>query len=153
MKYDSKNLKIEVIERVTKETIEPTVSELIRVGFGEWDPKWFYSSFDKKKNLILHLAVVDAKPVGFKLGHPREDKKFYSWLGCVIPDYRRKGVAEALMLAQHEWCKKSGYQTIQTKSQNRFRNMIILNLKNGFDIVGTHDSDEGGMKIVMEKKL
>jgi GNAT superfamily N-acetyltransferase len=146
-------LQIETIHNVSKEIVETRLADLIKRGFGEWDPKWFYSKFDQHKDYLLLIANVDGKSVGFKLGYPIDENKYYSWLGTVVPESRRKGVAQALLQAQHKWCKKEGYKIIQTKSQNRFKKMIILNLKNGFDIIDIHGSDEGGMKIVMEKAL
>ncbi len=70
-----------------------------------------------------------------------------------MAEFRGLGIASALMDSQHEWCRKQGYKKIQTKTQNRFHDMFVLNLKYGFDVIGCHESDEGGMKIVLEKKL
>lgn len=57
------------------------------------------------------------------------------------------------MKSQHEWCAKSGYKKIQTRTKNRFRDMLLLNIQFGFEIIGIHDSDEGGPKIILEKKI
>ena len=146
-------IQIEIINNVTKEIVESKLTDLIRRGFGEWDPRWFYGKFNQHQDFLLLIANLDGKPVGFKLGYPIDEMKYYSWLGSVVPEARRRGIAEALMQAQHDWCKREGYKVIQTKSQNRLKKMIILNLKNGFDIVDMHDSDEGGVKIVMEKHI
>ncbi|PIT98664.1 MAG: hypothetical protein COT74_13250 [Bdellovibrionales bacterium CG10_big_fil_rev_8_21_14_0_10_45_34] len=57
------------------------------------------------------------------------------------------------MAAQHEWCQNQGYLTVSTKTQNRFKAMLILNIKHGFEIVATDPTDKDGMKILMEKKM
>ncbi|HEX4923335.1 MAG TPA: GNAT family N-acetyltransferase, partial [Bdellovibrionales bacterium] len=79
--------------------------------------------------------------------------EFYSWLGGVLPEYRGLGVASALMRAQHEWCAQNGYARILTKTQNRWREMLLLNIRHGFDVIGTYQSSRHGLKILLEKKL
>ncbi len=130
-----------------------TLAPVIEKAFGEWDEKWFYSTFNQHKKFYLLTAFVEDQAVGFKLGYEQSQGEFYSWLGGVVPEYRGLGIASNLMQTQHRWCVEQGYKKIQTKTQNRFREMLMLNLKNGFDVIGTHASDEGGMKIVLEKKL
>ena len=83
----------------------------------------------------------------------RDQSEFYSWLGGVLPEYRGLGVAVKLMTTQHEWCQRQGYLRIGTKTQNRFKEMLMLNIKNGFEIIGTDPTDKDGMKILMEKKI
>ena len=46
--------------------------------------------------------------VGFKLGYAVTSKRYYSWLGGVHPDHRRRGIALALMTRQHEWIASRG---------------------------------------------
>ena len=53
--------------------------------------------------------------VGFKLGYAATSKRYYSWLGGVHPEHRRRGIALALMERQHEWIKSRGYQVIETE--------------------------------------
>lgn len=36
---------------------------------------------------------------------------------------------------------------------NRWRNMLLLNIKNGFDIDETYTDDNGLHKIILEKRL
>ena len=128
------------------------IGEMMASIFGEWDPVWFEKTFSKYQKYLLLLTALDGRVVGFKLGYELSTSIFYSWLGGTLPDYRGLGVATQLMAAQHQWCQQNGFTSIQTKSQNRFKPMIQLNLKNGFDIVGTESSPEG-FKILFEKKL
>lgn len=145
-------LKILETSEITKENIR-TIAPLIEKSFGDWDPKWFHSTFDSYKRFYLTTAYIGEQAVAFKLGYELNTRLFYSWLGGVIGEYRGLGIASALMTWQHEWCRKNGYVKIQTKTQNRFQDMLILNLKHGFAIIGTHESDEKGLKIILEKKL
>jgi len=41
---------------------------------------------------------------------------------------------------------------IRTQTRNTWRNMLILNLRNGFDIVGTF-TEQGDTTILLEKRL
>lgn len=141
------------------ETTQVTEAELkklapvIEASLGSWDFDWLYSSFKNHEKFHLATAFVEGQTVGFKLGYEINSKEFYSWLGGVVPQYRGLGIASALMTCQHDWCRKEGYRTIQTKTQNRFREMLVLNLKSGFDVIGSHACDDGGLKIILEKKL
>lgn len=110
------------------------------------------------------LAFDGERLVGCKLGynwqsaegHPDEPEPikpiFYSWLGGVDPAYRRQGVAAELMRRQHEACQRAGYVTIRTHTYNQWRNMLILNLRHGFQIVGTQPGKHG-LTIMLERRL
>jgi GNAT superfamily N-acetyltransferase len=105
---------------------------------------------------LLVIIAFDADrdlPVGFKIGYRQDPDTFYSWLGGVLPDYRRQGIAAQLMLNQHEWVKAQGYRYVQTKSLNRWREMIALNLRHGFSITGTYIGKDQRLRIIMEKEL
>lgn len=60
---------------------------VIEKAFGEWDPKWFYSTFNNHKKYHLISAYIEDQPVAFKLGYELNEREFYSWLGGVIPEY------------------------------------------------------------------
>ncbi|MFD2569181.1 GNAT family N-acetyltransferase [Spirosoma soli] len=98
------------------------------------------------------LAIDDQTVVGCKLGYERQPGQFYSWLGCVSPSHRGQGIAAELMRQQHDWCRQQGYMTIRTQTYNQWRNMLILNLRFGFNIVGALQGKHGLM-IVLEKDL
>jgi GNAT superfamily N-acetyltransferase len=145
-------LKIEETTEVTESQIQ-MIAPIIEKAFGDWDAKWFYSTFRNHTKFLLLTAFIDDKAVAFKLGYENDPREFYSWLGGVIPDYRGLGIASDLMKHQHEWCRKQGYKKIQTKTLNSFRDMLILNLNHGFEVIGYHESSERGPKIMLEKKL
>ncbi len=80
-------------------------------------------------------AFVENQLVGFKLGYER-DGQFYSWLGGVLPQFRRSGIGQALAAAQEAWALENGYASIMFKTRNRHKAMLIFALKNGFEITG-----------------
>lgn len=98
------------------------------------------------------LAFADDRLVGCKLGYERKPGQFYSWLGGVHPDFRGGGIATELMRQQHDWCRQNGYRTVRTQTYNPWRRMLILNLRHGFDIIGTVQGNRG-LTIVLEKTL
>jgi ribosomal protein S18 acetylase RimI-like enzyme len=130
------------------------IAPIIEAAFGEWDSKWFHGAMKGKSNFFWQIAYVDKQAVGFKAGYQSKPKVFYSWMGGVLPKYQGLGIAQKLMQEQHEWCKKQGYKKIKTETMNRFKEMLILNVRSGFDIVGSHVSkSHKGLKIELEKKL
>lgn len=107
----------------------------------------------EKKNLLIFVALNGERVVGFKMGYEYTDDTFYSWLGGVHSDFRGKGIASELMRRQHELVKSFGYTKIRTISRNKRREMLLLNIKVGFDIIETFVSGKGTHKIVLEKEL
>ncbi|EPZ52678.1 hypothetical protein N007_02510 [Alicyclobacillus acidoterrestris ATCC 49025] len=77
--------------------------------------------------------------------------RFYSWLGGVHPEFRGRGIANELMRRQHVWCEKQGLHVIRTQTRNTWRDMLILNIRNGFNIVGTR-TEKGDTTILLEKR-
>lgn len=100
----------------------------------------------------LLLALDDERVVGCKLGYEWQSGTFYSWLGGVDSAWRGRGIAAELMRRQHEACRQAGYVTVRTHTYNQWRNMLILNLQQGFDVVGT-EPGKHGLMIMLEKPL
>ena len=85
----------------------------------------------------LFLAEIDGELAGFKAGYDRyQDGSYYSWLGGVVPNFRRFGVAQALLDAQEAWVSEQGYQGIYVKTRNKFVGMRMFLAKNGYDVIG-----------------
>jgi GNAT superfamily N-acetyltransferase len=106
----------------------------------------------ERTGLHLVLATENEQVIGCKLGYERKPGHFYSWLGGVHPDFRGHGIASELMRQQHDWCRQNNYHTIRTQTYNQWRSMLILNLRFGFDIIGTVQG-KYGLTLVLEKKI
>lgn len=107
-----------------------------------------------KPGFLSLVAICDGRPVAFKIGYEEDSVAYYSWLGGTLPEFRGVGLATELQRAQEAWCRERGYSRLRTKSRNEFRDMIRLNLQNGFEIVGVEARPApGGIKILMEKAL
>lgn len=112
-------------------------------------------AYQQAKNTLVAGLFVDTdngQIIACKLGYECKPNQFYSWLGCVSPAYRGQGIAAELMRQQHDWCRQNGYHTVRTHTYNQWRSMLLLNIRMGFDIVGTVQGKRG-LTIVLEKKL
>lgn len=109
---------------------------------------------DNKPYLIL-IAEIDGQPAGFKVGYEKEnDGSFYSWMGAILPEFRKKGIAQRLADFQENWAKEQGYSYIRFKTRNNLKSMLIFSIKNGFDIVAVetrHNIKE--YRITLQKEL
>lgn len=108
----------------------------------------------RSTDLVILMAYVVGKVAGYKIGYGKTERLFYSWLGGVLPDFRRRGIAGALMRRQHEIAKQLNYQAVQTHTENRFRDMLVLNIRTGFDVIGTfYSTRDKANRIILEKQL
>ena len=100
-------------------------------------PKEIYENRMKgKKNLIL-IAYVEERMVGFKVGYDKfeDGTNFYTWMGGVLPDFRKQGIADALAKEQETWIKQNGFQNVILKTRNKHQGMLIFAIKNNFKII------------------
>lgn len=107
----------------------------------------------KGRDHLILLAAID-EPCGFKVGYDREgDGTFYSWIGGVLPDYRRHGIAQALANAMEAYCRQNNYSRLM-KTRNEHRAMLHFALRNGFYITGFKPyPDLMKSRILLEKRL
>ena len=128
-----------------------SILELHKVIFGTSDD--LINKMFSKPQLLVITAMDDNKVIGYKIGYAIDSNKFYSWLGGVDTEYRKHGIASKLMEKQHQYLKDNGYDVVQTKTMNKWRSMLVLNIKNGFDVIDTYIDEKGIHKIVLEKSL
>ncbi|MCQ8240896.1 GNAT family N-acetyltransferase [Rhizosaccharibacter radicis] len=99
----------------------------------------------------LCLAERAARPVGFKLSYRLSSTILFSWLGGVLPEARRQGIAAGLMQFQHREAVAAGYSHVETRTRTSNNAMIMLNLAHGFEIVGL-ETDAFGRFVVIQRK-
>ncbi|MGH6615692.1 GNAT family N-acetyltransferase [Sphingomonas sp.] len=119
--------------------------------FPGFDPDYLASRLPGIAGHDLWLAWGGAELAGFKLGYRRGPDLLYSWLGGVHPSARRLGIADALMVRQHETAAASGYTHVETRTRAVNNAMIIINLRHGFQIVG-FEVDTNGIPVVTQRK-
>ena len=82
------------------------------------------------------------------------DSSFYSWMGGVLPKFRKQGVAEKLADYQEKWASENGYNSIKLKTRKKHEAMIVFSSKRGFVITKEIPKiPEAETRICMEKKL
>ena len=91
--------------------------------------------------------------IGYKIGFQERPQYFESWRGGVLAEYRGRKIAQELLKKQHEWCKKQGFSIINTTTNSQNIPMLIVNLRGGFEIVGTFLNHRKIMKVMLEKRL
>ena len=106
-----------------------------------------------KSKVLMNIAIDQSTVVGYKIGYEIDTHKYYSWYGAVHEAYRGQGIASELMKQQHCLVKEAGYTIVQTKTRNKWRSMLILNIKNGFDVIDVFTDDAGIHRIVLEKNI
>ena len=117
-----------------------------------------YSEYEKRLTNIPHLIVIahiKNKAVGFKVGYQREnDGSFYSWMGGILPGFRKQGIARLLADYQEDWARKQGYTKVKMKTRNRLKPMLFFALGNGFNIIGVDEAESvDENRIHLEKRL
>jgi len=113
----------------------------------------YYERLSGCPHLILR-ADIDGKGVGFKMGYEVEAQIFYSWVGAVLPDFRKQGIASALAKEMEAWLHSRTYHTLRMKTHNQFRNMLLFSIGNDFQITGVEQRENiAEHRILLEKKL
>lgn len=100
---------------------------------------------------LLLVALIEGRVVGYKFGYEERPGRFYSWIGGVDPEFRRRGIARALMQRQHLLLERAGFGTVRSQTRNRYPGMLVLSILSGFEIIGTLAGNE--TRIVLEKRL
>lgn len=131
----------------------PGVLELHARIFGRHDGEGIREEIKRKYAATIFLAVRGKTVLGYKIGYERKPGHYYSWVGGVDASARNLGIGTELLRRQHEWCRAHNYKTIRTTSKNKWREMMVLNLRHGFDIIGCFVDNHGDPKIMMDKRF
>jgi GNAT superfamily N-acetyltransferase len=130
------------------------ISQLYTAIFGVAPAEKVFRRLREADDLSVLLATTETgQAAGYKIGYRQREDTYYSWIGGVLPEHRGQGIAGVLMQMQHDWAAMRGYRFVQTKTMNRWRNMLILNIQHGFDIIGTQVNEAGEVEIILEKAL
>ncbi len=144
-------MKLNIFYSMPGDDILKGIMQLHRNIFG--DSEDLVSKMKSKPHLLVQTAMAGERVIGYKMGYPLDDDTFYSWLGGVDPEYRENGIASMLMEKQHEYLTEMGFKMVRTKTMNKWRGMLILNIKHGFDVIETCTDEKGLHKIMLEKRL
>jgi GNAT superfamily N-acetyltransferase len=118
------------------------------------DVESFRRRFRGRYNVLMLVARLDDKPVGFFIGFELKPDVFFAWFYGVVPENRRQGIASQLMDAVHSWAKQNEYESVRFECHNQHRPMLHLAIELGYDIVGMRwDPDRGDNLVIFEKVL
>src|SRR6476646_3717238 len=96
-----------IIDLVGPEDLE-VISQLYNQIFRPpRDAESFRRRFRGRYNVLMRIARLQDKPVGFFLGFELKPTVFFAWFYGVLPDFRRQGIASQLMDAVHAWAKQN----------------------------------------------
>ncbi len=112
------------------------------------------NTFDRD-DLLMLLAYIDERPVGFKIGYRESRFVFYSAKGGVLPDHRRRGVARHLLHVMVEHARRSGYVRFAYDTfPNKHPGMTVLGLQEGFRVTrADYNTAYKDYRLRFEKKL
>lgn len=86
-----------------------------------------------RDDLRMWVARADGRPIGFKVGYRESRLVFYSAKGGVLPEYRRLGVARALLEEMARIVAAVGYRRLAFDTfPNRHPGMAVMALEGGF---------------------
>jgi len=106
-----------------------------RLNVAIFDDEHIINTFDRDGILML-VAWSDETPVGFKLGYRLDDETFYSAKGGVREEYRRNGIARALLHALLAAATERGYERfVYDTFPNKHPGMTVMGLDEGFTVV------------------
>lgn len=103
-------------------------------------------------DVSVFCAHHEGRLVGFKAGYAIAERKYYSWLGAIHPEFRNQGVASRLTRLQHSWLLSRGYSIVETSSQEDNPIMARVNSGSGFSVIGTK-LEPHGLQVLWSKKL
>ena len=147
------NYSYQILSGVPNQNVLDALLHLYNELFEDAKLDFFVDRIQTKEDLIISLCYLKDELVGFKLGYRYDTTTFYSWVGGVLSSFRKQGIGQQLMKLQHLSAKEKGYEKVRTKSMNRFKPMMILNLKSGFDIVKIYTNNSRQTKVIFEKSL
>jgi GNAT superfamily N-acetyltransferase len=118
------------------------------------DAAYFLRRLKHRHNVLTLVAELEGRPVGFSCGYELRPSTYYTWLYGVLPDARRLGIGSQLMAAEHAWARDHGYEMARFECYNDHRPILLLAIKNGFNIVGIRwDSHTSNNHVIFEKNL
>ena len=118
------------IREIRQEDIS-SIREMNRIIFKE---ERIINTFDRDDLLILE-ALLDGDPIGFKIGYRESRHTFYSAKGGVMPPFRRRGIAVALLSEMMRIVGERGFRRLAFDTfPNLHPGMTILALEQGFQL-------------------
>ncbi len=106
-----------------------------RLNVDIFDDEHIINTFERD-DLLMLVAWLNESAVGFKIGYQFDTTGFYSAKGGVREDYRREGIARALLYALMDAARERGYERfIYDTFPNKHPGMTVMGLDEGFRVI------------------
>lgn len=104
---------------------------------------------------LILVACIDDLPVACKIGYNRyNNDTWYSWLGGVVPEYRKLGIATTLLSELEKWMCMTNFNRIVFKTRRKHFKMKNWAEKNGFTLIERQERiPEEETRLVFQKNL
>lgn len=143
--------KIDIVGTAETPLIADLYSQIFRPPH---DVEFFRRRFQGRYQVLMLVASIEDRPVGFFSGFELKPGVYFAWLYGVVPTHRRQGIASQLVDAVHSWATDHEYETVRMECHNSHRPMLHLAIARDYDIVGIRwDSDRGENLVICEKTL
>lgn len=107
------------------------------------------------KTLIILVARLHDIPVGFKIGYGRKNNEFYSAKGGVLPRFRRKKLASAMLDIMMRSAAEQHFKTfVYDTFPNMHKGMTLLGLQRDFEVVDAkYNARYSDYQLTLQKDL
>ncbi|MEX2214954.1 MAG: GNAT family N-acetyltransferase [Phycisphaeraceae bacterium] len=145
------NAKIDIVGRGEVKLVADLYNQIFKP---RRELAFFERRFLGRHNILMLIASIDERPVGFYLGFELKPGVFFTWLVGVVPELHRHGIASQVVEAAQAWAKDNEYTSIRLECHNQHRALLHLAIRHEYDIVGIRwDLDRGDNLVIFEKLL
>lgn len=123
-----------ILERMTRKHINDLV-EIEKLSFSK---PWSYSAFEAELSndtAVFFSAVEEGRAVGYIGFHTVIDEAYIANI-AVLPDFRRRGTASALLELAIDYCRKNKMSFITLEVRKSNFSAVSLYQRFGFKTVG-----------------
>ncbi|OIO03297.1 MAG: hypothetical protein AUJ51_04865 [Elusimicrobia bacterium CG1_02_56_21] len=93
------------------------------------------------------------QPIGWHMGEAEDHQTFYMWNSGILPEYQNRGLFTAFSETFMRYLRELGYERISSHHKPTNRRILILKLKQGFDISGFEMTENWGALVKLIKIL
>ena len=145
-------LKVEVKENFDNQDLDALKVHFKNV-LSNWDQIVDLEKLKLNQEKLLLKAFVDEKLVGVLLGYRKSKELFFTCFVGVTSEFRKLGIASDLVAKQIAWCQTNAIQFVQTSIPCQQKEMLILSLREGFEITGSSSESKTNLALSLQKSL
>jgi len=111
----------------------------------------------KLYNIIHHEWFLfynsEGNPVGWSMGEAEDFQTFYMRNTGILPEHQNRGLYTGFARAIADYLRELGYERITSQHKPTNRAILILKLKQGFDVAGLEMTENWGALVKLVKIL